>query len=90
VTFFKPQGIPLNQLDEVVLTVEEYEALRLADLESKPQVRAAGEMGISQPTFNRLLTSARNKVAEALVRGKAIKVSGGHHIILAHTPESEK
>ncbi len=79
VTYFKPRGVPLVELDEVELSVEEFEALRLKDLEGKEQTKAAKAMGISQPTLNRLLSSARKKIAEALVEGKAIMIKGGNY-----------
>lgn len=79
VTYFKPAGVPLRELEETVLTVDEFEALRLVDLEGMGQEEAAKKMDISQPTLNRLLSSARKKAAEALVRGKAIRVEGGHY-----------
>lgn len=79
VTYFKPTGVRLRELEETVLTVDEFEALRLVDLEEKSQEEAAGKMDISQPTLNRLLSSARKKVAEALVKGKSIRVEGGHY-----------
>lgn len=76
--FFKPQGIPLRELEESVLTIEEVEALRLSDLNSLSQIDCAKEMHISQPTFHRIIQSARKKISEAIVNGKAIKISGGH------------
>jgi predicted DNA-binding protein (UPF0251 family) len=75
--YFKPRGIPLSALEEVVLTVDEFEAIRLADLESLYQERAAEKMNVSRQTFGRIIESARKKVAEALVRGKALKIDGG-------------
>lgn len=78
-TYFKPAGVPVRELEEVVLRVDEYEALRLADREGMPQVEAAERMDVSQPTFSRLLDSARGKVAEAIVSGKAIRVEGGDY-----------
>lgn len=75
--FFKPAGVPLTRLEDSIITVGEYEALRLADLEGKQQKDVAENMGISQPTLNRLLSSARKKLADALVNGKAIKIEGG-------------
>ncbi len=81
VTYFKPRAIPLMDLKEVALTVEEFEAIRLSDLESLKQVQTAKKMGISQPTLNRLLSSAHKKIAEALVKGKAIKIHGGNYSI---------
>lgn len=79
VTYFKPRAIPLVDLKEVELTVEEFEAVRLKDLEGLEQEKASKNMGISQPTFHRLLLSARRKIAEALVEGKAIKINGGDY-----------
>lgn len=77
VTYFKPAGIPLRMMDEVELTFEELEALRLKDLEGLEQESAAEKMNISRPTFQRVLVSARHKVAEALLKGKAIRIDGG-------------
>ncbi len=76
---FKPVGVPGRHLEEVVLTVEELEALRLKDLEGLEQEECAARMNISRPTFQRLLTSSRYKVAEALVGGKVLRVEGGHY-----------
>jgi uncharacterized protein len=76
-TFFKPRGIPLVELEEVTLSVDEYEALRLADLEGLYQEDAAVRMKISRATFGRILESAHKKVADALVNGKALKIDGG-------------
>ncbi|RJX22120.1 MAG: DUF134 domain-containing protein [Desulforudis sp.] len=78
-TFFKPAGIPLWSLEEVSLTVEEVEALRLKDMEGLEQEKCAERMGISRPTFQRILTGARQKVTQALVEGKAIRVEGGNY-----------
>ncbi len=74
VTYFKPAGIPLCNLQEIVLNVEELEALRLKDSLGLEQKTAAERMNISQPTFHRLLLESRKKVAVALVEGKAIRV----------------
>jgi predicted DNA-binding protein (UPF0251 family) len=76
-TVFKPAGIPLKALDEIVLALDEFEALRLADLEQLYQEAAASRMGISRPTLSRILESARLKVADALVHGKALRIEGG-------------
>ena len=81
VSYFKPQGVPLTGLDEVTLTVEEYEALRLSDREGLSQEDAALKMGISQPTFYRLIKSARSKVSQAIIDGKAIRITGGNYCI---------
>lgn len=72
--YYKPQGIPLRILEEVILTTEEMEALRLKYEQKLDQESAAKKMGISQPTFHRALDSAQNKIAKALLMGKAIKI----------------
>jgi len=77
VTYFKPAGIPVRELEEIIITVDEFEAIRLKDLEGMEQEAAAKKMNISQPTFFRLLDSARNKIADAMVNGKAIRIEGG-------------
>lgn len=78
-TYFKPAGVRITELNEIILTVDEIEALRLKDLLELDQEKAAKEMNISQPTFHRLILSARKKVSEAIVKGKAIKIEGGHY-----------
>ena len=78
VTYFKPAGIPLRDLGEVRLSVEEAEAIRLKDLEGLEQVGGAERMKISRPTFQRILASARQKMADALFNGKAIRIEGGN------------
>jgi uncharacterized protein len=75
--YFKPRGIPLSMLEEVILTVDEFEAIRLADLEGLYQEQAAEKMTVSRQTFGRIIESARRKVAEAVVKGKALKIEGG-------------
>lgn len=75
VRYFKPQGIPLRELDEVELTLEELEALRLKNIENLDQIDAANKMKTSQSTFQRILASAYKKIAEALIEGKAIKIN---------------
>jgi len=78
VTYFKPRGIPLRNLEESILTIDEFEAVRLSDLERLSQEECAKKMGISQSTFNRLVIIARKKITEAIVKGKAIKIEGGN------------
>jgi len=78
ITYFKPQGIPLRDLEEIILNVDEFEAIRLKDLESLEQEECAKKMKISQPTFHRLILSARKKISEAIIKGKAIKIQGGN------------
>lgn len=76
-TYFKPAGIPLRVLEEVQLSVEEAEAIRLKDLEGLEQEEGAERMSISRPTFQRVLASGRQKIADALLNGKAIRIEGG-------------
>jgi predicted DNA-binding protein (UPF0251 family)/predicted Fe-Mo cluster-binding NifX family protein len=77
ITYFKPAGIPLRELEENLLTIDEIEAIRLKDIEDLEQEHCAVKMGISRPTFQRMLESARRKIADALLNGKAIKIQGG-------------
>ncbi|MCL6451442.1 MAG: DUF134 domain-containing protein [Acetobacteraceae bacterium] len=79
VTYFKPAGVPLSVLDEVCLGVDELEALRLSDLEGLGQEECAGRMNLSQSTFQRILSAAREKLTRAVVHGKAIRIEGGHY-----------
>jgi len=79
IDYFKPRGIPLSTLNEVVLKVEELEAIKLKDLECLEQEECAKKMKISRGTFQRILNSAKKKIADALVNGKAIKVEGGNY-----------
>jgi uncharacterized protein len=72
--YFKPQGIPLRLLEEVTLFPDELEALRLHDLDGLDQTKAAEKMKISQSTFARILARTYNKIAQAIVNGKAIKI----------------
>jgi len=75
--YFKPRGIPMEALEEVNLTMDELEAIRLADLEDKYQEDAAKKMGISRQTFGNIIKSAHNKIADALLNSKALKIEGG-------------
>ena len=77
VSWFKPAGVPLRDLEEVVLTLDEIEAMRLADVEGLYQEQVAEQMKVSRPTVGRILASARKKIATALVQGKAIRMEGG-------------
>jgi predicted DNA-binding protein (UPF0251 family) len=74
---FKPIGIPVRLLDEVVMTLDEFEAIRLADLDGLYQESAAAQMRVSRPTFSRIAAEAHRKVADALVHGKALRIEGG-------------
>jgi predicted DNA-binding protein (UPF0251 family)/DNA-directed RNA polymerase subunit RPC12/RpoP len=75
---FKPSGIPRNLLKSLTITVDEYEALRLADYEGLEQLQASEKMGISRPTFTRLIEKARYKLAMAIIEGKELIVEGGN------------
>lgn len=78
VTYFKPAGIPLNELRETLLNFEEIEAIRLVDKEEISQTESAQQMKISQSTLSRLLKEGRKKLANAIIDGKAIKIEGGN------------
>lgn len=98
---YKPFGLPVRELESVVMSIEEYEALRLADYENLTHEEAAKKMNISRPTFTRLYDKARKNVAKAFVEGKAILIRGGtflageywyrcnicHETIVSGTPE---
>lgn len=79
--YFKPAGVPACTLEQVTLTLDEVEALRLADLQGLYQETAAEQMKISRPTFTRIIEVARRKVAEALIHGKALRLEGGAVVI---------
>jgi predicted DNA-binding protein (UPF0251 family) len=79
--FFKPAGVPARALEWVELHLDELEALRLADLEALYHDVAAQRMNISRATFGRLLETARRKVAETLLNGKALEIQGGKVVI---------
>ena len=79
VTYFKPRGIPLVDLDEIALSIDEFEALRLHDIKNLTEEKACKKMKVSRTTFHRILVSAQKKVSNALVYGKAIKIEGGSY-----------
>jgi len=74
ITYFKPRAVPLSALEDVELGADELETIRLCDLKGLEQIKAAQKMRISQSTLGRILTSARRKIAQALIEGKAIKI----------------
>ena len=74
VVYFKPQGIPMRLLEEIELTAEELETLRLKNIKKMDQAECAKIMKTSRSTFQRILSSAYKKITEALVDGKAIKI----------------
>ncbi len=74
VNYFKPRGIPVRCLEAVEMSLEEMEALRLKNLEGLEQTEAAQKMNTSESTFARILASANQKIADALINGKAIRI----------------
>ena len=79
ITSFKPDGVPLAQLQEIRISIEEAEAIRLKDLEGLEQEECAQKMNVSRSTFARILLPARQKMADALLNGKAIRIEGGNY-----------
>jgi len=77
--YFKPAGVRMRTLQEVVLHVDEFEAIRLKDFEKLSQKESAQKMGLSQPTFHRLIDSARTKIADSITQGKALRIEGGDY-----------
>lgn len=75
--YFKPRGIPTVDLEEIILTLDEFEAVRLADYEQLYQEEAAARMNISRQTFGRIIDAAHKKIADVLLNGKALKIEGG-------------
>jgi len=76
-SYFKPRGIPLDSLEEVILALDELEAVRLADLEGLYQEDAARKMNVSRQTFGNIVNSAHKKIADVLLNAKALKIEGG-------------
>ncbi len=89
VTYFKPRGIPLRKLEEITLTVEGLEAIRLSDVNGLDQDAAAKRMGISRQTFGRILSKARNTVARSIVEGLGLKIEGGHYKLADEINEAD-
>ena len=84
--YFKPRGIPISQLEEMVLNLDEYEAIRLADYEQLYQTDAATRMNISRQTFGRIIEAAHKKIADVLINGKALKIEGGEVAVNENKP----
>ena len=82
INYFKPRGIPVLDLEEVCLTIDERESIRLADLEDLSQEEAGRQMGISRATFGRIVQRARKIVADAIINGKAVRVEGGNYKLM--------
>jgi predicted DNA-binding protein (UPF0251 family) len=81
VSYFKPRGVPLAELEVVVLSLEELEAVRLSDLVGIGQEDAAQRMGVSRRALWQDLQNARRKIVDALVNGKAIEIKGGNYAV---------
>lgn len=77
VAVFKPAGVPKSGLDEIVLTLDEFETIRLADYEGLYQDDAAALMDVSRQTLGNILIEAHRKIADCLVNGKALRIEGG-------------
>ena len=76
-TVFKPAGVPGRELAEVTLTLDEFEAIRLADFTGLYQEDAAQQMGVSRQTFGNILAAAHHKIAECIIEGKMLRIEGG-------------
>lgn len=76
---YKPVGVPMYDIDEIILAFEEMEALRLVDVEQLDMGEAAEKMAVSRPTLHRIVNKARQKVATALWQGKALTIEGGSY-----------
>lgn len=85
INYFKPRGIPVLDLEEVCLTVDEREAVRLADFIGLSHAEAGGRMGVSRATFGRIIQRARKIIADAIVNGKAVRVEGGNYQLVEKT-----
>ena len=83
VSYFKPRGVPMFDLEEVLLTIDEREALRLADFQCLSHEEAGKKMGVSRTTFGRIIKNARKVVSDAIINGKAIKVEGGNYQMIS-------
>lgn len=75
---YKPSGIPRSTLDQTAITLDEFEAFRLADYEGHDHLEASIQMQISRPTFSRLIEKARSKIAHAVVDGLELVIEGGN------------
>ncbi len=74
---FKPTCANIEEVETVILNIDEFETVRLADYEELYFEDAAEKMGVSRQTFGNILKSAHKKIAEALINGKTLKIEGG-------------
>jgi predicted DNA-binding protein (UPF0251 family)/predicted Fe-Mo cluster-binding NifX family protein len=86
VDVFKPGGVPMDQLNEVQLTLEGFNALRLIDIDGLHQTEAAVRMAVSRQTFGRILAAARRAVSSAVVEGRALRIEGGNYVVRDRIP----
>jgi len=82
VNLFKPSGVPLSQIELIQIALDELEAMQLCDFEGHDQAKAAGEMGVSRGTLQRLLYSGRRKLIDAVMHGKALTVQEADHVVI--------
>jgi len=82
ITCFRPEGVKASSREEVQLTLDEFEAVRLAHYEGMYHEQAAAMMNISRPTFGRIIESAQQKIADFLVNSKALRITGGDIFII--------
>jgi len=85
-TYFKPQGIPMRELEEIALDMDEVEAIRLADIEDLYHADAALKMGVSRPTFGNIIASAHKKIATAILEGKALRIGSNQPVTAGKEP----
>jgi predicted DNA-binding protein (UPF0251 family) len=74
-SYFKPAGKRITELEEIILTMPEFEAIRLIDFKEISQEEASKNMQVSQPTLSRILKSARKKISDSIINGKAIRIN---------------
>lgn len=80
----------MTELDEVIMAVEEIEAIRLRDLLAMEHEECAEKMSVSRPTFHRILATARQKIAFALINGSALRIAGGNFHLAQHKLECRR
>ncbi len=80
----KPIGVPGKLLEKINLSINEYEAIRLCDYENFDHQTSAGKMGVSRPTFTRLIDKAHKKTAESIVGVKDLIIEGGNYSFTKH------